>query len=175
MPKGVYENHVKGDRHYRFNQGELLSSHGYVKRRLGIGNPLSDRNGYAYEHLVVWVNSGRPRPGRGFAIHHVNGNKKDNRIENLALVSVHEHALKHHSMITDEDVRSIRSAYASGESNMPELASKYGIPVQRIHRFVTGGVRLKAGGPISKKNRGKKRAGNLLDGVRHEMRPGDKW
>lgn len=175
MPRGVHKNHAKGGAHYRFNHGKLLSSHGYIKLRIGTDSPLSDRNGYAYEHLVVWVNSGRPRPARGFAIHHVNGNKRDNRIENLELVSVHEHAVKHHGMLSDEAVCAIRVAYASGECNMTELSEKHGIPVQRIHRFITGGARLKAGGPISKTNRGKKRAGNLLDGVRYEMRPGDKW
>lgn len=176
MPKGVYRNHVKGENHYRFNNGKMLSSHGYIKLRLGKDNPLSDGNGYAYEHLVVWVNSGRPRPGKGFAIHHINENKQDNRIENLELVSVHEHAVKHHSMLSDKDVCDIRIAYASGAYNMTELAARYNVPVQRVHRFITGSDRLKAGGPVSKCNRvGKKRAGNLLDGVRYEMRPGDSW
>jgi len=175
MPKGYYEKRVCGEKHYRFNRGTMLSSHGYVKLRIGKEHPLADSNGYAYEHLVVWVDSGRERPRNGFAVHHINENKLDNRIENLELVSVHEHATKHHAMLSDAAVLSIRVDYANGASNMSELASKFNVPVQRIQRFITGESRLKAGGPLSKHNRRKKLAGNLLDGVRYEMRPGEKW
>lgn len=146
MPKGKHTNHVKGANHHRWNKDRMLSSHGYVKVRLGKGHPLADRNGYAYEHLKVWVESGRPKPGRGFAIHHVNEDKTDNRIENLQMVSVHEHAAKHFPMLTDEQVCQIRTMYASGQADMPTLAVSFGVPISRIHRFITGASRLKAGG-----------------------------
>lgn len=163
MPRGKHTNHVRGESHPRFNPDQLLSSHGYVKIRVGAGHELADRNGYAYEHLLVWVNSGRQKPADGCTIHHINENKQDNRIENLQLVSRHEHATLYYKMVSDLDVRDIRVAYAEGKADMPTLANRYGIPIARVHKFITGLARLKAGGPISTNNR-KKKAGRILDG-----------
>lgn len=52
----------KGSNHGRWNHEKLISSHGYVKIRVGKGHPLADPNGYAYEHLLVWVAAGNNRP-----------------------------------------------------------------------------------------------------------------
>lgn len=57
MPKGFHKNHRKGPSHPRWNSGKILSSDGYVKVRVGVDHQLADGNGYAYEHLVVWVSS----------------------------------------------------------------------------------------------------------------------
>lgn len=81
---------------HRWNNGKIISSHGYAKVRVGRGHPLADPNGYAYEHLIIWVASGNERPNKDELIHHINGNKTDNRIENLELMkrSIHN---KHHN------------------------------------------------------------------------------
>lgn len=143
----------------------LMDSHGYVKVRVGAGHPLADPNGYAYEHLVVWVAAGRARPGPDEILHHANGDKTDNRLENLELLSRAEHGLEHHpSALTDAEVRAVRESYASGSEDMPTLARRYGVPVSRISRIVRGEARRGAGGPISTSNRGKAAAGRLLDG-----------
>jgi HNH endonuclease len=72
-----------------------LSSHGYVKIRVGRGHPLADSKGYAYEHLVVWLAAGRPKPKASELLHHRNENKQDNRLQNLRLVTRSWHS-KHH-------------------------------------------------------------------------------
>lgn len=96
MPRGTHGNHAKGAEHYAWNGGRIIStSTGYAKIKVGRGHPLADSNGYAYEHLLVWVAAGNPRPTRGTVLHHRNGNKTDNRLENLELLSVSAHH-RHH-------------------------------------------------------------------------------
>jgi hypothetical protein len=67
---------------------------------VGKGHPLADPNGYAYEHLVVWVSAGNPRPPKGFTLHHRNEVKDDNRIENLELKSRSSHSAGHAAVRT---------------------------------------------------------------------------
>lgn len=86
MPKGIHSSHARGQRHHRWNRGVVRSSHGYVKIRVGVSHPLANPNGYAYEHLVVWCSAGKPRPRSDQVIHHTNGEKTDNRIENLRVI-----------------------------------------------------------------------------------------
>lgn len=76
----------RGSEHHRWNDGRQISSHGYVKIRVGVDHPLADPNGYAYEHLLVWVSAGRERPPKGWLLHHKNDDKTDNRLSNLELL-----------------------------------------------------------------------------------------
>lgn len=81
--------------HHRWNLGRLVSRHGYVKIRVGRGHPLADPKGYAYEHLVVWCSAGRAKPGPGETLHHRNGDKSDNRLGNLELITRSAHGAMH--------------------------------------------------------------------------------
>jgi len=85
--KGQHPNHLSGGEHYRWNRGRLKSTEGYAKLRVGVEHPLADSNGYAYEHLVVWVAAGNPRPGPDQVLRFKNGDKADCRIGNLVLAS----------------------------------------------------------------------------------------
>lgn len=52
------------------------------------------RGRYAYEHIVVWwQNFGMPKEGE--VIHHKNGNHRDNKIENLELLTNEQHGRVH--------------------------------------------------------------------------------
>jgi hypothetical protein len=53
------------------------------------------RRRYAYEHIVVWWKKTGAVPEKGMEIHHINMNHRDNRIENLQLVTSQEHRLIH--------------------------------------------------------------------------------
>lgn len=162
---------AKGESHYRWNNGRMLSSQGYVKVRVGRGHPLADPNGYAYEHLLVWSKAGRQLPEDGQILHHRNEDKSDNRLSNLELLTRREHAAEHNRMISDTAVREIRIRYAAGEDGTA-LAAEFGIPFQRVYRFIRGETRKGAGGPIqSGVLRGKRAAGRLLDGVEHNGFP----
>lgn len=83
MPKGVHGKQPKASQHERWKPGGSVASNGYVKIRVGKTHPLADPNGYTYEHLVVWCAAGRPRPPKGFLLHHLNHDKTDNRLHNL--------------------------------------------------------------------------------------------
>lgn len=90
-----HQKRASGASHHRWNDGRMLSSQGYVKVRVGRGHPLADANGYAYEHLLVWVSAGNPKPPPGWLLHHENENKTDNRLDNLALITKGEHNRLH--------------------------------------------------------------------------------
>lgn len=50
---------------------------------------------YAYEHTVVWWKNTGQIPPPGYEIHHKNMNHRDNRIENLQILSSQEHRSLH--------------------------------------------------------------------------------
>jgi|SRR6185312_6145990 len=96
--RGKHQNHAKADRQYRWSgDRKIIASTGYVRVRVGRGHPLADPNGYAYEHLVVWVAAGNGRPQSGFVLHHKNEVKTDNRLENLELVRRGDHNQHHNA------------------------------------------------------------------------------
>ena len=80
--KGITEK----DKHWAWKGGKLPAGNGYIKvwQR---GHANAKKDGYILEHRLVMSNYlGRPLK-KGEFIHHRNGNRKDNRIENLQLVT----------------------------------------------------------------------------------------
>lgn len=81
----------KGINHYNWKGGRVKMGGGYI----GIRNPNHPRatNGYVLEHILIWEKEhDKPLP-KGWIIHHLNGNKTDNRIVNLAALPVRKHYL----------------------------------------------------------------------------------
>ena len=75
--------------------GRFVRSDGYVAIRVG--------NKFELEHRVIMAqNIGRPLEKHEH-IHHRNGVKHDNRLENLELVGVGEHISKYHPCKKQED------------------------------------------------------------------------
>lgn len=178
-----WNNAKRGSEHPRWSEDRMISDDGYVKIRVGVDHPLADPNGYAYEHLVVWVAAGNPRPEHGFHIHHKNEHRTDNRYGNLELLTDQEHAAEHSRLkLTSEAARSIRERYAAGDATQAQLAREYSVPHQRISKVIRGSIWKKAGGPLSiEDNRqrdpvdgrftGKKTAGRHLEGRTHDEFP----
>jgi hypothetical protein len=87
----------KGSTNARWKGGRFVSSNGYIyllrpdhPNALKKGTP-----GYVAEHrLVMSEHLGRPLDTSEL-VHHKNGNKQDNHIDNLALISRPEHASIH--------------------------------------------------------------------------------
>lgn len=169
MPKPGYENR-SGPAHPRWSEKKMLSSDGYVKVRVGKDHPLADPNGYAYEHLLVWVSAGNPRPAKGWLIHHKNEVKTDNRLSNFELKRNDAHGIDHRAKLSDEQVKDIRIAYDRGEGDTTSLGDRYGVPFQSVWKIIRGHVRKSAGGPIQTGSlRGN--AGRILDGIEHNAFP----
>lgn len=58
------------------------------------------RGRYAYEHIVVWWIKTGELPTMGTEIHHINGDHRDNDINNLVLLSKEEHTEIHRKLRT---------------------------------------------------------------------------
>lgn len=179
--RGKHSNHVHGSAHYRWNGGTIITKDGYRKIRVGKSHPLADSNGYAYEHALVVVSAIGGLPGVGEVIHHTNGDKTDNRLENLELLTRREHESAHGRLkLSDQQVVAMRNAFSMG-CGLAELAAKYGIAVGYASKVVRGEKRKSSGGPIfPQDNRsratdgqfvGKRHAGRLLDGREWDEMP----
>jgi len=57
-------------------------------------HPLAKKNGYVLEHRMIAYDAGLIRDPK-MQVHHKNGNKQDNRLENLEVTTCAEHT-KHH-------------------------------------------------------------------------------
>lgn len=97
MPSRTIPNNARpGAQNGRWKGGERIpTSHGYVRVRVGQAHPLADSEGYAYEHLIVWLAAGRPMPGPAELLHHKSEDKTDNRLGNLELITRAEHSRMH--------------------------------------------------------------------------------
>ena len=83
--RGKHGHHPRGNKCHLWNPGKLFTQDGYVLIRVGITHPLADPNGYAPEHLLVWVSAGNPVPFVNELLHHKDEDRTNNRIENLEL------------------------------------------------------------------------------------------
>ena len=77
---------IAGPNNYRWKGGRRTDSSGYIL-------VWQSRRTYRQEHILVWEATNGPLP-EGQIIHHVNGVKTDNRLENLKAMprSQHNHA-----------------------------------------------------------------------------------
>jgi len=71
--------------------GRRLNERGYVLIRL----PDYMKNGYGYEHRIVIETSLKRKLNPKEVVHHINGNRQDNRIENLLVTTQGSHLKLH--------------------------------------------------------------------------------
>ncbi len=121
---------------------------------------LDGKRIHALAHRVVWAYFNGPIPD-GAVINHKNGNKRDNRPENLEPVSPSENVSHAHSCglidqrgqrnpasrISDADVARMRLEYANGGITQQQLATRHGISFQAVSRIVRGSRRASNLGP----------------------------
>lgn len=105
----------KREKGANWNGGIKITSKGY-RQILMPEHKRADSNGYVMEHIIVWENaSGIPVP-KSCCVHHINGNKSDNRIENLCLMTHGAHTTMHstgrkHTEETKQKIRERRKNY----------------------------------------------------------------
>jgi hypothetical protein len=79
---------AEGASHGNWKGGRTTTGEGYVQCMVALDDPMASmrsRSGYVLEHrLVVARAIGRPLEPRE-TVHHINGDRRDNRLENLQL------------------------------------------------------------------------------------------
>lgn len=86
----------KGEKSSNWRGGVKKTKKGY-RMVLCPGHHRADRRGYVLEHIYVWEKeSGIPLPDN-CCVHHLNGIKDDNRIENLSVMLQNAHTVYHHT------------------------------------------------------------------------------
>ena len=109
-------------------------------------------------HRLIAITFIGPIP-KNMEINHKNGNKRDNSVENLEIVTHQEnmvhslitgirvpaHGEKHHwSKISDAKVLEIKTLYESGHYTQRELAKMFGVAQSHIGRLARGERRKEA-------------------------------
>ena len=86
-------------KHSHNYKGGSITSHGYRLRWVGKGHRLADVRGYAYEHRVIAETVIKRNLRKGEQVHHINGNKTDNRPENISVKSsIFHHRVEHRKL-----------------------------------------------------------------------------
>jgi len=80
---------MKGEHNPRW-QGGRIEDRGYILIKAR-NHPNARKDGYIFEHRLVWEQTHSKRLSRDWAIHHINGIKSDNRPRNLLALPKRKH------------------------------------------------------------------------------------
>lgn len=101
------------DRNPRWNGGVVITVGGYRQVKAN-GHPNGKKNGYILEHrLVMATHLGRALLPTE-VVHHINGDKLDNRIENLVVMTNVDHKKFAHADITTRKPRAPKTCVRCG-------------------------------------------------------------
>ena len=98
--KGKKFPQISGSKNNKWNGGKRGHSAGYILL-LVKNHPFCNKSGYVYEHRIIMEKHIERFLDPKERVHHVNGIKNDNRIDNLILFSCDsDHQKYHHSIKT---------------------------------------------------------------------------
>jgi hypothetical protein len=107
----VHRAQMRGEKSPAWRGGRKLNKRGHVLV-YDKDSPYADANGYVLEHRKIMMEYlGRPLKDNE-VVHHINGIKTDNRIENLQVMDRGEHTVVHHTGMkrSEETRRKIKEA-----------------------------------------------------------------
>lgn len=81
---------ARGANNGHWSGGKIKHSEGYIQI-YNPNNPRCDSHGYVMEHRLVYEEYYKCCLLKWIDIHHINGNRQDNRIENLEAITRSEH------------------------------------------------------------------------------------
>lgn len=127
--KGCFSEYYSNERSYRWTGGVLSS--GYKKIRL-------KRNSYQREHRLIMEKHLGRKLRKGEVVHHINHDRKDNRIENLEVMSSSEHTRHHLKERWEKESKKIDLSYVRGEikngATVSSIAKHFGVNECTIYR-----------------------------------------
>jgi len=82
--------------------GKYFDADGYIYIRAPRNHPFKTFNGYIFEHRFIMENYIGHYLNPSDKIHHINGIKDDNRIENLIVISQSEHIAIHRNELVNK-------------------------------------------------------------------------
>jgi hypothetical protein len=120
--------------------GFYKNSDGYIQKHMP-SHPRGRHRGYLlYHRLLMEEKIGRPLK-EDEVVHHIDGNRDNNNIENLMLMSKAKHfslhnrgEQSHFSKLTKEDVREIKIHLAYGDTAI-SIAIKYSVNPMTIYNI----------------------------------------
>jgi hypothetical protein len=133
------QHHMRGVRreaHPSWKGGRILTKSGYWLVAVDPAHPMADANQKLYEHRLVMARVLGRSLARAEHVHHINGNRQDNRPENLELLSHREH-MRRNSKLVAADVAIIKRRLLDGERRA-DLADEYGVSLAAIGHIGSG-------------------------------------
>lgn len=108
-------------------------------------HPRANKN-RVFEHILVWETANNMRIPDGYVVHHKNGIKDDNRIENPLLMTNEEHTIHHHvnrkrSNETKQRISAKMKERLQDRHNHPRYKD---IPIDELVKMVADGETVTA-------------------------------
>lgn len=137
----ISANRSAGQRKRNFNHAPRYTAKGY-KIIYAPDFHRADKNGMVLEHIYIFEKETGVEIPKGYCIHHINGKKDDNRIENLCMLSTSAHTILHNSGKKFSGERKIKISKAAKErlktrSNHPRYKS---VDLSEIDNLIESGL-----------------------------------